>query len=184
MAFGNLKDDTRWSNALAYLGYSDDGKLQAQRITGIREVRCLEDLTVDGQPIVGFIYRITDRVTGKLYIGQKSVTHKTKKKATLKEKAAALALNKNSRIKVTRGVKDSGWAKYWGSNRTLQADVELHGALRFCREIIELCCSKKYLGFAEVEHMFKHDVLRRSDSYNDNILGRFYRKDLLNCPES
>jgi len=122
-------------------------------------------------------------VSGKLYIGQKSVLHKTKKKATLKENAAAWAAYPNSRIKVTRGVKDSGWLRYWGSNKALQQDVETPGGQRFRREIIELCCSKKYLGFAQVEHMFKHDVLRRADACNDNIPGRFYRKDLINYPD-
>lgn len=136
------------------------------------------------QAIVGFIYRITDRMTGKIYIGLKNVKHKTKKKATIAEKKAALAINKLSRIKVVRGLKESDWVYYWGSCRPLLEDVFLNGGDRYTREIIELACSKKMLGFAEVEQMFAHNVLRREDSYNDNILGRFYRRDILDCVET
>ncbi len=141
--------------------------------------------TLDGLPMsdaAGFIYRITDLLTGKFYIGMKALKHATKKKASQKEKDAALALNSKSRIKIVRGQKESDWVKYWGSCKQLKEDVILHGEERFLREIIVLCPDKKSLGFCEVEQMIKHDVLRSSSSrcYNDNILGRYYRRDLEN----
>ena len=133
--------------------------------------------------LYGYVYLIRDKLTGKLYVGQKSFGRATKKKATIKEKAAALALNARSHIKIVRGRKESDWLIYWGSNLQLQADVAEHGGARFTREIIDLACSKKYLGFSELEQMLKHNVLRRTEAYNDNILGKFFRRDLLNCPE-
>jgi len=131
---------------------------------------------------VGFIYKITNLLTGRIYIGRKVFEHKTKRKATLREKAAALALNTKSRVRVVRGVKDSAWASYWGSCDELKRDMLTLGIEHFHREILEFCCNKKYLNYSEVEHMIKYDVLRRN-SYNGNIAGKFYRADVLNCPE-
>jgi hypothetical protein len=47
----------------------------------------------------------------------------------------------------------------------------------FKREILVLCKNKKQLSYYEVYWQMKLDVLA-IDSYNENIAGKFYRKDL------
>ena len=48
------------------------------------------------------------------------------------------------------------------------------------REILELCCTKKYLNYCELAYQVKNDVLT-NNSYNGNILGRYFLKDMQNC---
>jgi hypothetical protein len=54
--------------------------------------------------------------------------------------------------------------------------MKLLGEDCFTREIIKLCNSKKQLSYYETYWQFKLDVLSQ-DTYNENILGKFYRKD-------
>jgi len=68
---------------------------------------------------------------------------------------------------------------YWGSNKELLADVKEHGVNNFERKILKLCRSKKQLTYFELHYQCVYEVLS-TNAYNDNILGKFYRKDLLN----
>lgn len=123
----------------------------------------------------GFVYKITNMVTGQIYIGKKSFLHKKKTRISKTEKA------KTQTRKVFKVVhKDSGWMNYYGSSKVLSADVKLLGKDKFKREILELCCTKKYLSYAEFAWQVKLDVLR-TDSYNGNILSRWFEKDMQNC---
>ena len=47
---------------------------------------------------------------------------------------------------------------------------------KFKREILTICKTKKQLTYYEVMHQVKEDVLF-IDSYNDNILAKFHRRD-------
>jgi len=126
----------------------------------------------------GFIYKITNLKTGKFYIGKKSLVSNQKKKMTQKELAAWSKPGKKPTHK--RVIKESDWLKYWGSNKPLQADVKELGEENFSREIIRFCKSKKQLTYWEVHYQFKYECLTQPDkSYNDNILGKFFVRDLL-----
>ena len=46
--------------------------------------------------------------------------------------------------------------------------------------IIRFCKTKKALTYYELEEQIKHNVLYESHCFNDNILGKFFRKDLEN----
>lgn len=121
----------------------------------------------------GFIYRISSIDTGKWYIGKKSFFSKTKKALTKKE------ISCDKRLKAYKHViKESDWRKYYGSNATLKADVLTHGPTAFKREIIALAYSTKELTFLEFEYQIKYNVLRKENCYNDNIAGKFFRRDL------
>lgn len=120
---------------------------------------------------VGFIYKITRIDNGRIYIGKKQLAFSRRKKLTKAEKL--LPENKRRKFKVVQT--NSGWQTYWGSCKELIADVNLLGEQAFKREIIEFCFDKKSLTYREVWHQFKFDVLE-IDSYNGNILSRFFRK--------
>ena len=124
----------------------------------------------------GFIYKITNLETNKFYIGKKSFVHNKKKKLTKKEIAEQTGPGRRSTTKVEQV--DSGWRNYWGSSKELLADVKLLGKDKFEREIIKFCPTKKQLTYYEIQHQIQYSVLF-TDSYNDNIQGRFFRKDFV-----
>ena len=124
----------------------------------------------------GFIYKITNLESNKFYIGKKAFFHNKKKKLTKKELAEQTGPGRRSTTKVEQV--DSGWRNYWGSSKELLADVKLLGEGKFEREIIKFCPTKKQLTYYEIHYQIQHSVLF-TDSYNDNILGKFYRKDFV-----
>ena len=135
------------------------------------------DGSFDIDSCFGFIYKITNTTTGKFYIGKKAFFHNKKKKLTKKELAEQ---------PVTRGRKlttkveqvDSKWRDYYGSSKELIADINQYGKDKFHRVILDFCDTKKQLTYSEIFHQMLHRVLF-VNSYNDNILGKFYRKDFV-----
>lgn len=139
-----------------------------------QEVSCIEDLP-NYEHVHGFVYIIEDLVTKRTYIGKKILRNTRKKKISQKVKKAT-----GTRKTYERTVTESDWKDYYGSSKDLLADIQKYGKGRFRRTILELCCTKKYLSYAEVAWQIKLDVLK-TDSYNGNILGRYYSKDMENC---
>jgi hypothetical protein len=124
--------------------------------------------------LVGFCYKITNMKTGSIYIGKKNFYTERKKKLTKKEIAAL----PDKRFKHHKHVKaESNWKNYYGSSKQLQADMRRLGAGTFTREIIHLATTKKYLTYLELQYQFQYKVLS-INSYNANILGRFYACDI------
>lgn len=126
----------------------------------------------------GFVYKITNLRTNRIYIGKKQLFYNRKKKLTKKEKA----LTPRKRFK--RVQTSSGWEKYNGSNKDLLADIANGDPIH--KEIIICASSKAQLTYYEVKYQFIYEVLE-TDSYNDSILGKFYRKifhDKTSDPES
>lgn len=139
-----------------------------------KRVLAIEDLP-NHDATVGFVYKITNLKTGKFYIGKKSLHHSRKTRISKKEKTTT-----GSRKVFKKVVKESDWLSYYGSSVDLKHDVERMGPENFKREILELCCTKKYLAFCELSWQIKYDVLK-ANSYNGNILGRYYNRDMENC---
>lgn len=137
-----------------------------------RELKAIEDFPAD---IVGFVYKITHKASGKIYIGKKSLYSKQNKPLTKTEIAQ---WSKPGRVpKKKKVIKESDWLSYWGSNKPLQKEVKESGEDQFTREIIVLCKSKKQMSYYEMYWQMNLNVLA-INSYNDNIGGKFYRKDL------
>ncbi len=107
--------------------------------------------------MVGFVYEIRDIPNNKLYIGKKLfwTTHKL---APLKGKT-------RRRHRRTQ----SNWREYYGSNRALQAEVEVYGPEAFERNILVLCYSKTDMSWWETKIQMDRDVLRDSRYYNEII---------------
>lgn len=125
---------------------------------------------------VGFIYKITNIKTGKFYIGRKALYSTVKKKLTKKELAELEGPGRKPTKKVV--VSESNWADYWGSNKPLLQDVKTEGTDHFRREILKFCFNKKQLTYWEVHYQCVNNVLTNEKAYNDNILAKFFRKDL------
>ena len=57
-------------------------------------------------------------------------------------------------------------------------DIKTEPKENFKREILMFASTKKLLTYYETQALFIHRVLEEPDLYfNDNILGKFYRKD-------
>lgn len=139
-----------------------------------KKINSLESIP-NNQEVIGFVYKITNLVTGKFYIGKKNLHSKRKVRISKTEKEAT-----KSRKVFKQVVKESDWLSYYGSCKELKDDVLRMGPEKFEREILEFCCTSKYLSYSELAYQIKNDVLT-SNSYNGNILGRYYLRDMNNC---
>ena len=99
---------------------------------------------------VGFVYIITNLLTGEKYIGKKLFT-KSK------------IYQKNKKKKKTRAKSD--WETYWGSNDVLKEDIKKHGKENFSREILYLCKSKGWLSYMELKEQITRDALIPGNNY-------------------
>ena len=116
----------------------------------------------------GFIYLVTDLENNKKYLGRKnfySLRKDTKKPSTGK--------------KAKRVRKESDWKKYYGSSVVVKELLAEFGASRFKREILLLCKNQGHLNYSETKYLFQYNVLESDEYYNDNILGRYYSKNVL-----
>jgi hypothetical protein len=126
----------------------------------------------------GFIYKITNLTNGKFYIGKKSFFHNTNVKLGKKE-LAALPVTRGKKPTKKLVTKESDWKNYWGSNKELINDVKELGEDCFECIILKLCTTKKQLTYFEVHYQCAHDCLLGANSYNDNILGKFFYRDFI-----
>ena len=116
---------------------------------------------------VGFVYKIVHTPTGRYYIGKKSLTS-TRKLAPLKGQKRKRTVTKSS-----------DWEKYYSSNDWIKEQVKEGKAEEFSREIIQYCFSKKSLTYYEIYWQFQYNVLADDNAINENLMGKFYRRDLL-----
>ena len=126
----------------------------------------------------GFIYKVTHNPSGKIYFGRKNLYHNRKQK--LSKRAIALIDGPGRKPKYKVVTKESDWQTYYGSNKTVQNLIKEGKENEFSRQILKLCSSKKLLTYYEAKFLFMNEVLEHPDKYfNDNILGKFYTKDLV-----
>ena len=117
---------------------------------------------------VGFVYNITNLVSGRQYIGKKlSKFSKTSyKTVTLK--------NGTKKKKKIKSKIDSDWMTYYGSSIELNKDVESLGKDNFKREILYYCNSKAQCSYIEAREQFARRVLESDDWYNGHIQVRVH----------
>ena len=121
----------------------------------------------DVRDFFGFVYKITNLINGRSYIGRKyfwSFRTPPGKKRKVKQ--------------------ESDWKKYYGSCPELKEDIKKTGnKVFFKREILSLHKTKGTCNYEETKQLFLNNVLSESlDNgapayYNSNILGRYMRKD-------
>tara|TARA_B110000908_G_scaffold24080_1_gene27571 strand:+ start:3949 stop:4398 length:450 start_codon:yes stop_codon:yes gene_type:complete len=125
----------------------------------------------------GFVYHIKHIPSGKSYIGKKVLFHNRKQKITkkqLKEYEGVVG----RRPSYTLVVKESDWKTYWGSNKPLSQLLKDEPIENFERSIIKCAPTKKLLTYYELKYQMVYQVLEKPDEFfNDNLLGKFFRKD-------
>jgi hypothetical protein len=131
--------------------------------------------TYQGTPVetlpddcVGFVYLITNTVTGRMYIGKKLAKFSKTTYKTVKLK------NGNKKKKRIRGKVDSDWQEYYGSSPNLQKDIDTIGKDKFTREILYYCKSKAETSYIEAREQFDRKVLESDDYYNGHIQVRVH----------
>jgi len=123
---------------------------------------------------VGFVYLITNLVTGRKYIGKKLAKFSKTTYKTVKLK------NGTKKKKKIRSKIDSDWQTYYGSNIELNKDVETLGRDKFQREILFLCKSKAECSYIEAREQFRYRVLESTDYYNGQISVRVHGSHIIN----
>lgn len=98
----------------------------------------------------GFVYRITNLINGKQYIGKKS--YWASKTVQVK--------GKKKKTKV-----ESSWKTYFGSNDALIADVKEFGKENFKREILSIHATKSLVSYYEAKWQFQEDALLQPEKY-------------------
>ena len=114
----------------------------------------------------GYVYLITNKTTGKKYIGRKYFVQKRKPKGGKR-----------------RVTSESDWKKYYGSSPELKSDISRYGKENFSREILSLHTTLGQVNYEETKQLFLNNVLMESLDdgtpmyYNINILVRYMKKD-------
>ena len=135
-----------------------------------------ETTTVEALPddCVGFVYLITNLITGRKYIGKKLA-----KFAKTTYKVVKLK-NGNKKRKKIRSKIDSDWLTYYGSNDELNKDIQTLGQENFKREILYYCNSKAQCSYIEAREQFRHQVLESDAYYNGQISVRVHGSHIKN----
>jgi hypothetical protein len=118
---------------------------------------------VDPAGWYGFVYEITNNLTGKKYIGRKYFT----------ESKTRQVKGKKKRTRV-----ESNWRDYWGSSKSLLEDINKYGVENFSRRILKLCETRGNTNYWEAKFQFDNNVLLDDNYYNDWIMIKTHRKHI------
>ena len=111
----------------------------------------------------GYVYLITNTITGRKYIGKKLFWFRKTK----------VVKGKKKRLKV-----ESDWRNYWSSSEEVKKDVDVLGADKFIREILHICPNKGSCNYLEAREQMDRRVLETEDYYNGQIQCRVHRTHL------
>jgi hypothetical protein len=140
-------------------------------MTWLYENTLVETLPED---CVGFVYLITNKSTGRKYIGKKLAKFSKTTYKVVKLK------NGNKKKKKIRSKIDSDWQEYYGSSPELTKDIVALGAENFEREILYYCRSKSECSYIEAREQFSRRVLETEDYYNGHIQVRVHGSHIIN----
>ena len=111
----------------------------------------------------GYVYLITNNLTGRKYIGKKLFWFRKTK----------VVKGKKKRIKV-----ESDWRSYWSSSDEVKKDVQEIGQENFTREILHICTNKGSCNYLEAKEQMLREVLETKLYYNSQIQCRVHRTHL------
>ncbi len=122
---------------------------------------------------VGFVYIITNTLSGRKYIGKKLAKFSKTTYKTVKLK------NGTKKKKKIRGKIESDWKEYYGSSPNLTKDIDALGKQHFKREILHYCTSKAQTSYLEAKEQFERKVLETDEYYNGHIQVRVHGSHIL-----
>jgi hypothetical protein len=146
--------------------------VQIEKATEIEEL--INDPKFDINDWYGYIYLTQDTTTGRKYIGKKNFFHSQNKKLGKKE-LAAIPVTRGKRPSKKLIIKESDWKTYYGSANEIKSSPKD----KYKRYLLKLCKSSKELTYFELKYQFVYGVLEDDTWINDNIQGRFFKKDLI-----
>ena len=114
----------------------------------------------------GFVYMVTEKDTGKKYIG---------KKFFWKPKILPITKTRKRRVRTRT---ESDWREYYGSSKEVQSLVESKGKDNYKREILRLCKTKGECSYYEAKLQFQYDVLLSDEYYNEFIGCKIHAKHI------
>ena len=123
---------------------------------------------------IGFVYLITNNLSGRKYIGKKLAKFSKTTYKIVKQK------NGTKKRKKIRSKIDSDWREYYGSSPELTADVITLGTENFTRHILYYCKSKSECSYIEAREQFTRKVLESQDYYNGHIQVRVHGLHIIN----
>ena len=147
-----------------------------------RVITSIEDMP---EGTYGFIYEVIYKPTDTRYIGKKVLYFERNKRLgkkaleALKEERADKGLRGRVPLK-QKVVTESDWMSYFGSQKEILAlSKEDNTGKNWEKRILQFVSSKKLLTYYETKYLFKNGILedKYSTHINDNILGKFFRKD-------
>ena len=135
-----------------------------------------QDTPVEELPedCIGFVYLITNNLSGRKYIGKKLAKFAKTTVKTVKLKNGA------KKKKKIRSKVDSDWRDYYGSSVELSTDITTLGSENFTREILYYCKSKAECSYIEAREQFSRRVLESTDYYNGQISVRVHGNHIKN----
>lgn len=124
----------------------------------------VEEIDIKQYP--AFVYRITNLLDGRFYIGYKQTSFSKTKQVKGKKKKSMV---------------ESDWRDYWSSSDELKADVARLGEVNFKREILYFCNSKSMASYLELREQIDCRVMENPDTtYNGIVNARVSRMHLKN----
>ena len=133
----------------------------------------------------GFIYEVIYKPENIKYIGKKVLYFQRNKKlgkkalAALREERSQQGLRGRTPLK-EKVVTESDWISYFGSQKEiLILSKKDNSNKNWEKRILQFVPNKKLLTYYETKYLFKNGILedKHSTHINDNILGKFFRKD-------
>ena len=141
-----------------------------------KEIKELEDMPGDN---FGFIYEVTHLPTGRKYLGKKQLISVTKK-ALGKKELVEQPITRGRTATTKQIIKESDWKTYYGSHSEIKGLIKEGKQSEFSREILIFTPNKKLHTYYENKFLFIKGVIEPDSNYiNDNIEGRYFRKDFL-----
>ena len=138
----------------------------------------INDPTFNIDKYYGYVYMTTNLENGRQYIGKKIFKNTTNKKLGKKE-LASLPTQRGRTPSKKKVITESNWKTYYGSADEVKEWTKNTPPDKLQRIVLRLCKSSKELTYYETKYLFQYDVLADDKIWvNNNILGKFFPKDL------